>query len=1468
MFRPLLLTILVLLFIQAGHAADYYWVGGSGDWSDISHWATTSGGATKHNVVPSPNDRVFFDASSFTAPGQTIKVNNQSIFCLDMIWDGVSNNPTITAPASNVLNVYGSLRLNANMTFSFLGSVNFLANTAGHTINMAGHRIRETTTFAGLGGGWTLQGPLQVDTTLFVTAGTLNTGNQNISCLKLFVVPSSAVSLDLGSSRITVTGLYYRRYEWWVQDSAVVEFNRTNLSVTPGTSVIDLTSDKPLFRASGMGNVNLATILYSNTLGSGKFEVDNGGGATLTRLEMRNDSEVKGTASFDELILGPGKSFKFQSGFTYKLKKLVANGLCITPIQIFSSTSGTQVVFEATADSITGNFLSLKDVRGTGGAQFLARNAADLGNNNGWTFVPKSNNNLFWVGGNGNWGDPLHWSFTSGGPGGACVPTAGDNVFFDANSGNSIAVNIDVENAYCRSMTWTGAAGTPTLTGSKDKGIHVFGSLTFVNNLRQNFQGNFYFEGANTGNIITSAGRIFNRDVYVEGSGTWALADSLSVFNTIYFNQGDFNTANQQVFAHNFLSRESRIRKLTLGGSLWTMRNREPQNYNVLDWNINPINLSLDAGNSTIDFSNQYGYMTANPTGPELKYNVVLFSGGDGTLNNSFRQKQSFDTVSCVTSLWNYGANSSNVVIMKNVNYTFQINAQDTFTLGALIVPDLCTGMVELRSSANGGHAFLKTTQSITVQRVMIQDINRIGLGTATANNSIDLGNNLGWTIVEATGRDLYWVGRGGNGDWFDPVNWSLSSGGPGGECIPTAKDNVFFDANSFDGPSQRVNNPSRFAYCKNMSWTGVTNNPIFGMWVLNAFGSVDLPNKTPGSYLSEISFRSLEKDRTILTRGFDAFNVFFRSEGSWILQDTLSAYYISIQSGEFNSNDKPVTTNYFYMSHYGFNFQTLKMGKSHWRINGNGDLAAFNFNFYVGPNASVDAGTSLLEFTNTLPVYVTYADVKFHNVLFSNAAGTSTLRSLYETFNTNIPPKVSTFNKIEIRNNGIILGKNVIDSLIFTAGKTYTLDVAQSQTVNEYFQVIGNNCSPIELRSTVAGNKAVVNMNGGVVLGDFIQMRDQRGVGSTKFFAGANSTNINNSNENWIFDSPVDYVDEGILGKDVVLCKNNSLTLDANTFNTSEKYLWSNGSTQATLPVNNAGTYHVAVTYGNGCVLRDTVRILPANDFTPNLINDTTLCSGQSLELEADLKLVGATYLWQDGSTSTSINATQAGKYKVIVELSGCTATDSTTVRIISPAAINLGRDTTICDGQSLILDASKAGGSTYLWSDGSTADTLQVRVAGLVWVEVNDGQCTARDSIVISVLPSLGLSLGRDTSFCEATSYNLRSNLGNAIYRWQDGSSSAIFRATTAGVYWLEATANGCTERDSINLVIQALPRFELGADTTLCDGATFNLIGQVNTPGNVTYRWSTGSTNSSINVQSSGVYTLTTTLNSCTF
>jgi len=42
----------------------------------------------------------------------------------------------------------------------------------------------------------------------------------------------------------------------------------------------------------------------------------------------------------------------------------------------------------------------------------------------------------YWVGGSGNWTDTSHWSYSSGGAGGAPVPTAAELAVFDANSGS------------------------------------------------------------------------------------------------------------------------------------------------------------------------------------------------------------------------------------------------------------------------------------------------------------------------------------------------------------------------------------------------------------------------------------------------------------------------------------------------------------------------------------------------------------------------------------------------------------------------------------------------------------------------------------------------------------------------------------------------------------------------------------------------------------------------------------------------------------------------------------------------------------------------------------------------------------------------------------------------------------------------------------------------------------------------
>jgi hypothetical protein len=47
---------------------------------------------------------------------------------------------------------------------------------------------------------------------------------------------------------------------------------------------------------------------------------------------------------------------------------------------------------------------------------------------------------------------------------------------------------------------------------------------------------------------------------------------------------------------------------------------------------------------------------------------------------------------------------------------------------------------------------------------------------------------------------DRYWVGGTGTWSSSNTTNWSASSGGAGGASVPTAADNVFFDAGSDAG--------------------------------------------------------------------------------------------------------------------------------------------------------------------------------------------------------------------------------------------------------------------------------------------------------------------------------------------------------------------------------------------------------------------------------------------------------------------------------------------------------------------------------------------------------------------------------------------------------------------------------------------------------------------------------------------
>jgi gliding motility-associated-like protein len=118
-------------------------------------------------------------------------------------------------------------------------------------------------------------------------------------------------------------------------------------------------------------------------------------------------------------------------------------------------------------------------------------------------------------------------------------------------------------------------------------------------------------------------------------------------------------------------------------------------------------------------------------------------------------------------------------------------------------------------------------------------------------------------------------------------------------------------------------------------------------------------------------------------------------------------------------------------------------------------------------------------------------------------------------------------------------------------------------------------------------------------------------------------------------------------LGNDTTLCEGISYQLNAVGSN-PVTYTWQNNSTSPSMIVNTAGKYWVRVLL-NGCASADTVNIAYKLKPVFDLGNDTTICKGQTLTLQPNIKGT-ATYQWQNGSTSSFFDVTEPGIYEVTV--------------------------------------------------------------------------------------------------------------------------------------------------------------------------------------------------------------------------
>ena len=268
----------------------------------------------------------------------------------------------------------------------------------------------------------------------------------------------------------------------------------------------------------------------------------------------------------------------------------------------------------------------------------------------------------------------------------------------------------------------------------------------------------------------------------------------------------------------------------------------------------------------------------------------------------------------------------------------------------------------------------------------------------------------------------------------------------------------------------------------------------------------------------------------------------------------------------------------------------------------------------------------------------------------------------------------------------------------------------------------------------------------------------------------------------------------------------------------------------------------------------------LPCN-VSINLGPDTTLCQGETLALDATSP--NSTYLWQDNSTNATFNVTQAGTYWVQVTDTCGTLTDTITVNYTPLPIVDLGPDTTLCQGETLTLDATHAN-ATYLWQDTSANATFNVSTQGVYFVEVTVNNCQAYDTINVSYTPLPIVNLGNDIVACEGDMFVLNATNINATYLWQDNSTNPTYTVSQSGTYWVEVIANNCRNSDTLNATYNPLPTTNLGNDTTLCQGEVLTLDA---TELNATYLWQDNTTAPTYTVNQQGVYWAEVTINNCT-
>ncbi len=1206
---------LVLLFIGLNsYAVDYYWIGGSGNWGDLNHWATASGnGSVLHNKTPGSGDDVYIDANSLNGFTDTIVMNVQTAFCRSFTINNIGGHVTIIFQNSATLRLFGSI----DFDDATLQNATIICESAilGRTVKTQNTYISNLS-FSSIGGGWTLLDSLNAGY-IGITAGNFVSKFNYVQC-QSFDMNGGVANLDtvhLTTSYISLTGgnVTMKRAKLYISSSS--NFSNINSFQTDFTTI----SHTGYAHSDYVNNLHdFDTIRFYNYSWP---SIQANSDMFSKVVSFANDGTLSGNWKTDSLALTPSKVYHIGQGSAITIKKIRALGDCQNWINIECATrAGTGTLNFTSAN--TASYIRFRNIVVTGSA-FTVNPHIKIGTVTGVLGIVDAGKKMYWVGGDGHWKNPQHWSLTDGGLPVGCVPGPLDSVYFTNLSG-STAVQVEFGDSvvqfhsiFCSNST------LPISFSGNNKPIQAMGSIVFTPQVTWSVSKKIALYGAATTYLIQTSSQPISF-LSLLGGGTWTLVDTL--------NGGTLSIVHGQLYARN---KGMELYYLVDNLNEWQdgFRVNDVPKLNIISGlvrikyrvELHQASFILFADTSRVNCDADVNFYTINPT---LQWNIVEWTNNLGVAYLDGNLKRIRQLILRSETEDNSDLIIDTLSIFKGNTYRWA-NSVKFFKINAL---GECNKRIVIRSvgALTNWEGFGQTNHFYFG---LFEDV-QFTMGTLNAYNSFDLANNNGINFISGANRTLYWVGS--SGEWDDSTHWSLTSGGLGGECIPTPADSVVFDNNSSTGNMEaRI---STISFARDL----MMFNTTFQLKITNSgnispsarfeiFGNVHLAANLNFALARQVI---LKPDIGLFRyKSNNSYIPILIQEGTAVyrLSDTLKLGEFHKYAGTFHADTNHVQINYF--AHYGGLFTNYNTTMSIGQLYSNSSFWYPGCDVTIGQNASfsgqVNSKAAKLLFTSSSwPSFTTSSIDTISTVIFIHPLG----RAQVSIVNSHV-------GYIHFYGWAYLNSGTSVDTCVMTNGNSYFFNPSYNHRVFKYWDVDGDFCNPILLRSQVQGVKAPVYAND-TVSGDFLEVRDLNFLGTSVFYTGEHSVNQGN-NSGFIWTNKPGYIFGLGLDRFHLECNPFNPTgtlLTTENFQDATGYLWNDGSTGSSLNITTSGIYWCTADYIT-CQVTDTIEVVFNSVIIP-IADSTVFCGPQTLNLTlVDTAIENRyTYLWNTGDTTNSI--------------------------------------------------------------------------------------------------------------------------------------------------------------------------------------------------------------------------------------